>query len=61
MYAFRVLHMERMLALMFAEDVIMHLYFVNSRIIDRESAVSHTFLFSFNNLLSPFEQIFLGG
>ena len=60
MYALGILDMEGMLALMIAEDVVMHLYFVDSGVINRESAICHSFLLSFDDFLSPFEQVILG-
>ena len=49
-----------MLALVLAEDVVVYLHFVDGRVIDREPAVRHTFLLALDDLLSPFEQVFLG-
>ena len=60
MYALGILDMEGMLALMIAEDVVMHLYFVDSGVINRESAICHSILLSFDDFLSPFEQVILG-
>ena len=61
LYALCVLQMENMLALVLAENVIMHLHLIDGGVLDGETTVRHTFLFALDDFLSPLQQVFLGG
>ena len=46
---------------MLAENIIMHFDLVDSRVVNRESAVCHSFLFTFDDFLAPFHDILFSG